>query len=212
MDRKWPLPEPSTFDSVRDLIDKYHPYKSMGSTGHVWVCRDSNSQVVAAWIFQPPPYGSAKAVSPGEPQGATSLSRMVAVPKSERNWHISKPLRWILKNGIDRGRYPVVVTYADVGEGHCGNVYKCAGMSRDGSRMSQKWIDASGSRRSVYSNGGTRKEGIQLAGRSEIIRFVHRVCDLGSEREHMESFGWKRVPMNKVWKSGNRRHRWVKEW
>lgn len=169
---------------------------------------ESEDKILAAWIFQPPPYGAAKSVSSGEPQGCLSLSRMVAVPKKERDWHLSKPLRWLLKKGLDRGRYPVIVTYADEGEGHCGNVYKCAGMQRDGVRYSTRYNDSEGRRRSIYTNGG-RATGLVRSGKSKIIRFVHRVCEKGDERKHMEENGWRRVPTGKVWRSGNPGFTWV---
>jgi hypothetical protein len=209
--RKWPVPQPGSWSDVIPLLRAYHPYGSGGSAGSVWVAREGG-RVVAAWTWQPPPLGSAKAVSPACPSAVLSLSRMVAIPKSERDWHLSKPLKWLMKNGLDRGRWPGLVTYADTGEGHTGHVYLCSGWQPDGEHWSKRYerADEPGIRRSVYANGRTSKDGLVMVGRSKIIRFVHRVCEPGLEREHIESNGWSLVETGKRWKSGNPARKWVR--
>jgi len=78
--------------------------------------------VVAAYAWQPPPPGASRAVCPEAPEGVLALSRMVAVPRDERRLqHVSTPLRRQMRVLIDRGRWPVLVTYSDEGQGHTGN-------------------------------------------------------------------------------------------
>ena len=187
------------------LIERYHGYGSLGRVGNVWVAGDP---VEVAFAWQPPPYGAAKAVSPGCPAAALSLSRMVAIPFCQRNYHISKPLKWLMKKGIDRTRYPVLVTYADVGQGHCGNVYRCSGWQEDGERVSPVWLEQ-GKRISVYSGGRMKKLGPPDE-HTTIIRFVHRVCEKGGEMAWLTNNGWRRVPAGGVWKSGNPKMKWVR--
>lgn len=105
-----------------------------------------------AW--QPPPPGAASAVCPEAPFGALALSRMVALPRSERALrHISKPLRQQMRRLIDRTRWPVLVTYSDEGQGHTGHVYKCSGWTPTvrSHRPIRETVD--GARASSYSNG-----------------------------------------------------------
>jgi hypothetical protein len=115
-----------------------------------------------------------------------------------------------MRRGLDRGRWPVLVTFADTGEGHRGHVYTCSGWERDGSSRSLKYLNSKGERRSVYVNGRIEKEGLLKSGASEIVRFVHRACSKGTEMQHMKSAGWVRVPSDRRWRSGNPAFKWVK--
>jgi len=135
---------------------------------------------------------------------------MVAVPRSERDWHISKPLKWLMRRGLDRGRWPILVTYSDAGEGHCGNVYKCSGWKKDGERRSPRFNDEDGNRRSVYSNGRHDRGSVVAAGSSLITRWVHRACEPGAELAHMEAAGWRLVETGGRWRSGNPKRKWVR--
>lgn len=211
--RKWPIPERCSWDDVRHLFVYFHPYGDAGSAGEVFGARDEDGDVLAAWTWQPPPYGAAKCVSPSLPAAVLSLSRMVAVPRSTREWHISKPLKWLMKNGVDRGRFPVLVTWADEGEGHSGHVYKCSGWQRDGESWSTRWEhpEHPGIRRSRFSNGRNRAAELIKVGRTRLIRFVHRVCAPGEEEQHIRAHGWVPKSAKRVWASGNRGVTWVKE-
>lgn len=204
--RKWPIPRRGTREEMLPLVEAFHGYGGMGNSGSVWVAEEE-SEILAAWAWQPPPFGAAKAVSPGCPAGALSLSRMVAVPRERRGWHLSKPLRWIMRNGLDRGRFPVLVTYADVGQGHCGHVYKCSGWQEDGRRAVPYYEREDGTRISSYSAGSRRN--IKPAGRTEIIRFVHRACPIGEEEAWIRDHGWNRVEIGGRWKSGSPKRAWV---
>lgn len=119
---------PGTLDEVRALCEAHHGYGSAGGVSayaFVVVERGTN---IAGYAWQPPPPNAAATVCPEAPGGVLALSRMVAVPKDERELkHVSKPLREQVKKLIDRTRWPVLVTYSDEGQGHTGYVYKCSG-------------------------------------------------------------------------------------
>lgn len=208
--RKWPIPEQADpSDEVAELFRQWHPYGGVARLPNLWVAREAG-RIVAAWTWQPPPAGAAKAVGGTAPGGVLALSRMVAVPRAERDWHLSKPLKWLMRRGLDRGRWPVLVTYSDAGEGHCGNVYKCSGWQKDGARRSPRFNDADGNRRSSYSAGAHRTTHLVRAGASLITRWVHRTCEPGAELEHMESNGWRLVETGGRWRSGNPKRKWIR--
>lgn len=180
-ERKWPLPRPTTWKRVLPLFREFHGYGDAGRVGQVWACFEG-TKIMAAFTWAPPPPGVALLVSPSCRAGALALSRMVAVPKEEREWHISKPLKWIMKNGIDRERYPVLVTFADTGEGHSGHVYVCSGWQKDGEVTSKRYGDPEnpGVRKSQYLASGLTVEGLELQSTSTLIRFVHPKIRMGA--------------------------------
>lgn len=206
--RKWPVPREGSMSEILPLIKEYHPYKSAGKVGKVFVC-EVKGEVLAGFLWLPPPPGAAKKVSPGEPSGALCLSRMVGVPKVDRDWHLSKPLKFIMKKALDRERYPVLVTYADTGEGHTGHVYKCSSWVKDAEVVSKKYRNNTGERVSVY-RGGRMVPGMTTSEESVLIRFVHRVCPKGEEGVWMRNHGWTREPAGGFWRSGNPKMKWVK--
>lgn len=208
--RKWPLPVRADRETVLPLFERFHGYGGMSGAGEIWAAFE-NGEAVAAWTWQPPPFGAAKAVCPSFSQAVLSLSRMVAVPKAERTWHLSKPLRWLMRHGIDRSRYPVLVTWSDEGEGHSGHVYVCSGWVRDGSRVSRRYEDAQGVRRSIRTNGGQKKEGLTFVGESLITRWTHRICHSGTEHGFISENGWRAVSTGRVWRSGKPAVRYEKE-
>lgn len=209
MNRKWPIPRPATRDECMPLIEAYHPYKGAGKSGQWWACEE-NGVVDAAFQWMPPLPSAASAVAPGCPHGVLSLARMVASPREERAWHISKPLKWLMRNGLDRERWPVLVTYSDAGQGHSGHVYKCSGWLMDGTRSTPNYEDDNGTKRSIRSAGQT-VAGLTKSGKSDKTRWVHRACPMGQELEHMHKHGWRHVPIpGKTWASGNQAFTWVK--
>lgn len=212
--RKWPIPVLVTDSLIRgacqELVLAHHPYASFGK-GQWWACLQ-NGVVVCAFLWNPPPAGAAKKFSPGAPWGCLALTRMVGTPKDTRDFHISKPLKFIMKRGVDRGRWPVLLTYSDAGEGHCGNVYRCSGWQKEGVSMSKKYHSSSGARRSAYNNGRMDTTGLVRGQDSEITAWVSRACPAGAELEWLDSHGWKRVRVpGKVWASGRPAHRVVRK-
>lgn len=117
-----------TLGEVRDLCTRFHAYGSAGMIATYAFGVFEDNILVAAYAWQPPPPGAAKAVCPEAPEGVLSLSRMVAVPRENRVLnHVSKPLRRQMKKEIDRTRWPVLITFSDEGQGHTGYTYQCSG-------------------------------------------------------------------------------------
>src|SRR4029079_6961235 len=150
----------ATLAEVRGLFEEHHGYKSVSNSATYCFAVIEEGRAVAAYVWQPPPPGAARAVCPEAPQGVLSLSRMVAVKKTDRRLkHISKPLRRQMSYLIDRTRWPVLVTYSDEGqvndkgEPHNGFVYFCSGWTATTKRKVPVNENAEGARCSSYSNG-----------------------------------------------------------
>lgn len=198
--------------TVLALCERYHGYGSAGDSATYAFAVYESCRPVAVYAWQPPPYGAAKAVGGSEPGGVLSLSRMAAVPRAERELkHVSKPLRRQMRFMIDRGRWPVLVTFHDEGEGHNGFVYKCSGWTPTVRAKRRFFVDAStGKRVSSYANGKTgSRANVVPGGHTWLQRWENRACPAGSESEWMREHGWSRVRIpGKVWASGNPAHRW----
>lgn len=150
---------------------------------------------------------------PEEPAAVLALSRMVAVDRSDRRLrHISKPLRHQMMRMIDRGRWPVLITYHDEGQGHTGHVYKCSGWTLANAGLSRAYyVDGNGRRKSPYAGGGDVRARLEVGGATRVHRWEHRVCGLGEAAAWLKDRDWRRVAIpGKVWKSGGQAHRWVK--
>ena len=211
MSGAWPPPERGSFADILPLLERYHAYKGAGCLGDVWVCRDERRRTVAGWVWFPPPPGAALATCPTCPAAVLALSRMVAIPKAERDWQISKPLRWIMLHGIDRGRWPVLLTYSDAGAGHLGTAYQASRWKRGHTVTRPVYEDEEGRRRSDYNNG-KRTEGVRRVGETQITAWTHRVCPPGQEEAHMVAHGWSRVPVpGKRWRSGSQAFTWTRQ-
>jgi hypothetical protein len=196
---------PTTLSHVRDLCEQFHGYGSAGGVAvycfGVW----EGDALVAAYSWQPPPPGAAKAICPEAPQGVLALSRMVAVPRDQRKLnHVSRPLRRQMRRLIDRSRWPVLVTYSDEGQGHTGHVYKCSGWQPTSRECVPVFETVNGARASRYANGKTGKRTLNRNGSTFIQRWEHWACDRGGAAKWMAWHGWRRVPIpGKFWNSGN---------
>lgn len=195
------------------LVEQHHGYGSLSSSMTYCFAVYEQDKAVAAYAWQPPPYGAAKSLAPSCPGGVLSLSRMVAIQREDRSLrHVSKPLRRQMRYEIDRGRWPVLVTYSDESEGHTGYVYKVSGWVSTIRNLRPIKLDASGARRSSYSNGVHGSRDLVSAGSVWIQRWEHRVCEPGDEARWMALHGWRRVAIpGKVWASGRPAHTWVNE-
>ena len=197
---------------VRELCEAHHGYRSAGGLAVEAFAVFEDGRAVAGYAWQPPPPGASASVCPEEPGAVLGLSRMVAVPRSERFLrHVSKPLRVQMKTLIDRTRWPVLVTYSDEGQGHTGYVYKCSGWTATTRRAASVSVDASGARASRYSNGQTGGRALIRQGSTVIQRWEHWVCERGQAGAWMAMHGWQRTPTGKVWKSGNQAMTWTKQ-
>ncbi len=198
--------------SVKHLFEKHHAYGGVGSCATYVFAVVESGQPIAGYAWNPPPPSAARSVCPEAPHAVLSLSRMVALPKSERKLkHISKPLRRQMKFMIDRTRWPVLVTYSDEGLGHSGFVYQCSGWAKT-SRRKVPQYERDGVRTSTYSGGRHSLMGLKKIGHAYIQRWENWVCEPETVSDHMRAAGWKRVPIpGKFWKSGNQAHKWVKQ-
>ena len=203
---------PCDVSVVRDLVAAHHGYGAMGATATYAFAVWEHGAAVAAYAWQPPPYGAARAVCPAAPGAVLALSRMVAVPKSGRALkHISKPLRTQMRSGIDRGRWPVLITYSDAGQGHTGYVYQCSGWTPTHTARRATWNNDSGQRRSPYKNGAWNHAGLTRSVATTLTRWEHWACERDGVEEHMARSGWRYVPVEgRVWRSGNQAHTWRK--
>ena len=199
-------------EEVLSLFERFHGYRSLGRMAVYLFAVYEDGAPVAAFSWQPPPPGAAVSVCPEAPAGVLALSRMVATPRATRRLrHISKPLRAQMRRLIDRGRWPVLLTYSDASLGHTGHVYKCSGWEKTTTAIVPFFENASGQRQSRYANGETGSRGDLLkAGVTTIQRWEHWVCERGRAAEWMSAHGWKREPIDgKRWASGNQAYRWV---
>ena len=166
---------------------------------------------VAAYVWSPPPYGAAGAYASGAPGGCLALSRMVAVPKSARRLrHISIPLRRLKDRILDRGRWPVLVTYSDASLGHTGHVYKCSGWHSLRPRKRTIYTSPDGRRVSRYRNGVIRDVGNLVKSTTTLTPWIHRACPPGYEAAWLHAHGWRRIRVPGTWASGNPKYRWIK--
>lgn len=194
-----------TLAEARGLCERHHGYASAGGSATYAFGIYENERIVAAYLWQPPPPGAARAVCPEAPAGVLALSRMVAVPRDERALrHVSKPLRKQMRAVIDRGRWPVLLTYSDEGQGHTGHVYRCSGWLPTTKARHPTFADPAGARVSRYSNGKSSTVGLTRCGMTTLQRWEHWICSRGEAAVWMEMHGWRRVPVpGKVWRSGN---------
>lgn len=196
---------------ARPLILAHHAYASVGASATYAFGVHEGGALVACYVWQPPAPGAARSVCPEEPAGVLALSRMAARPREARRLrHISKPLRRQMRSLIDRGRWPVLVTYHDEGLGHTGHVYKCSGWTPTTRARRPVFTDESGARASSYSNGRHGGRSLTRSGSTLIQRWEKWACPRGGAAVHMAESGWVREPIpGKVWRSGNQAHRWV---
>lgn len=202
-----------TRETVKSLCEQHHAYGSVNIACVYAFAVYEENQPVAAFSWQPPAPGTAKTLAPSCPASVLALSRMVAVPRTERKLrHISKPLKFQMHKLIDRGRWPVLVTYSDASLGHTGHVYKCSGWKADGVRKARYFTDANGIRVNAYCSGRMRIEKEWTRNHTLLTRWIHRACPEGQEAEHLAAHGWIRqlIP-GRTWKSGQPAAIWVQE-
>lgn len=202
---------PCSLEVVIALCEAHHGYKSAGRVAAYAFAVYENDRPVAAFAWQPPPLQAAISVCPEAPYGVLALSRMVAVPKTQRRLkHISKPLKVQMRRLIDRTRWPVLVTYSDEGQGHTGYVYKCSGWEKTTSRLTPVYTDGDGRRVSSYRNGVSGDRALIREGSTTIQRWEDWACERGDAAMWMEFNNWRRVPVEgKTWRSGGQAYQLV---
>ena len=139
---------------------------------------------VALWI--PPTRAAAETVA-DDWQGVLSLSRFAVHPDAPPNaasFLLGGSMRL-----IDRGRWPVLLTYADTNQGHSGGIYKATNWECLGEvPAGDVWLSPTGEQRGRKRGGKTLvRTQMVAAGYEQVpaapkIKFVHRV------------YGHRRVP------------------
>jgi hypothetical protein len=189
---------------VVELFRTFHGYKSVGNAATYTFAVFENDKPVAAFVWAPPPPGAARSVCTEAPHAVLALSRMVAVPKTQRILkHISKPLRHQMTHMIDRTRWPVLITFHDEGQGHNGFVYKCSGWTQTTRTRRPIYTNDKGERASSYSNGIHGKRSLTKNGHTWLQRWENWICERGQAAQHLLKHDWVRVPLGKIWRSGN---------
>lgn len=200
----------ATRREVLPLFEKHHIYAGLSKSLTYCFCLEVDSEIIAAFAWQPPPPGAARSVCQEAPHAVLSLSRMVATPAAERQHlsqsegrHISKPLKRQMCSMIDRGRWPVLVTYSDEGCDHDGYTYRCSGWVATKRNLRQQFVDTEGVRTSTYANGRHDASRLTSIGSHYCQRWEHWACDRGTAATWLAANGWKRVEVpGKRWKSG----------
>ena len=198
-------------DTVERLCAAHHGYAGAGRVFFACFAVYEDGRPVAVYAWKPPPPGAAKSAAPDAPWSVLALSRMAAIPRGQRRLnHVSKPLRRQMRTLLDRGRWPVLLTYHDEGQGHTGHVYKCSGWTPTVRRKATT-LTLEGVRVSRYANGITRTPEGAVRGETWLQRWEHRACAAGDEARHMAAAGWVREPIpGKVWRSGRQAFRIVR--
>jgi len=133
---------------------------------------------VVLWI--PPTRSAAEHVAGDDWQGVLACSRLCVAPEVPTNgasFLLGRSMR-----AIDRGRWPVLVTYADTAQGHTGAIYKATNWRCDGETAAgDLWVDAQGRQTSRKHGGRTYTAAeMEAQGYSRLpslpkVRFVHDV-------------------------------------
>lgn len=198
----------TSLDELRPLFENFHVYASIGRLATYAFGVFEGVKLVAGYTWQPPPPGAAKSVCENLPCGVLSLSRMVALPKEQRELkHVSKPLRKQMRSLIDRTRWPVLVTYSDESVGHNGYVYECSGWIPT-TRRKVPTFTVDGKRVSRYANGKTFKPEGAVISSAWLQRWEHWIAE--NPKEIFDKAWIRRRIPNKVWRSGKPAYEYVR--
>ena len=166
---------------VRDLIQQFHYSKDYGGGAaerHVLVPASSwwAGPAWGAAIWHPAVYGMRR-------YGCLplQLSRLVLRPDAPRN-----AASFLLRRSmglLNRAKWPVLLTYADSGQGHTGAIYRASGWDEDGSGGGWNYYEPSTGRQLASIQDGHFIEcpsGWE-ARRTVKHRFVHRAVAASSD-------------------------------
>ena len=174
-----PIPHPV----AAAFLIQYHYSRSTPNTGRCFGLLSAGFQLgldlAGASLWIPPTRTAAEAIAGDEWRGVLACSRLACSPDAPRNaasYLLAASMRM-----IDRERWPVLLTYADTGQGHTGSIYRATGWSCDGPvPAGDVWENDQGELRGRKRGGRTLlADEMRLAGyrrRPQLpkIRFVHR--------------------------------------
>jgi hypothetical protein len=164
------------------VILAWHYSRSAPNTGQTFGMFDRRdngplSPLMGAALWLPPTRRAAEAVAGESWEGVLCLSRLAVHPDLPRNaasFLLAASMRL-----LDRDRWPVLLTYADMHHGHTGAIYKATGWRLDAVTNSGTYFVKDG--RQVGRKRGRRNiraADLRALGYEEIrsnkIRFVHR--------------------------------------
>jgi hypothetical protein len=130
----------------RKLVEEYHYSKSASHRAFAF-CISRDGEPVGAALFLPPLPPAAKKHAVSDPKKVTTLHRLVIRPGEPQNaasMLIAQALRHLRRDG----RYDVVVTFADLSQGHVGTVYRATNATFVGlTKPEPYWVDPETGRR-----------------------------------------------------------------
>lgn len=165
---------------VRDLIQRWHYSKDYGGGAayqHVLVRRGGwGERAVAAAVWHPAVYAIRRyGVLP------LQLSRLVVepdVPHNAASFLLGRSMAL-----VDRNQWPVLLTYADSGQGHTGAIYRATNWQRDGSGGGWNYYEPSTGRQLASIQDGVFvpcPDGWE-ARKTQKFRFIHRAAAASSD-------------------------------
>lgn len=177
----WTIRAASHAEAV-ELVERCHYAQGAPNTGvyrHGLFRDDWSDKLMGVAIWLPPTKPAALSVAPEHWRGVLGLSRFVldpSVPFNGASFLLGRSMR-----RIDRGRWPVLLTYADTSEGHIGTIYKatnweCLGPVPAG----DVWVNQLGEQRGRKRGGRNylasemRALGFNRKPAAPKIKYVHR--------------------------------------
>lgn len=154
-------------NEVDRMCEQYHPYKSGPGLSSICYAAKENDRTIAVFAFKPPVIGAAKkygGILRCDPHTIQCLSRMAAVPRSERiTQHISKIMKACIYRMFENNpKYQHVLTFSDSSVGHNGYVYECAGFSKLTESYAEVYHDYQGRRVSKNTSGKRNPQAIMV--------------------------------------------------
>ena len=178
--REWFVEDQLSHGEAASFVVANHYSRSCAntSTARHGLRRDGVDRLWGAALWMPCTPTAARAVG-GTPSSVLALSRFVvddAVPKNGASFFLGGAMRM-----LDRSRWPILLSYADMRLGHSGAIYRAANWECDGEVPGgDVWLDARGVQRGRKRGGRNlsvlemRERGFVKAPAFPKIRFVHR--------------------------------------
>lgn len=174
--------KPCTLRDARALVEQYHYSRSTANTAvatHGLFRDDGRGGLWGAAVWMPPTPTAARAVAGDDWRGVLTLSRLVVHPDVPING--ASFLLGGSMDLLDRGRWPILLTYADSRMGHTGAIYRATNWLDEGDvKAGDTWIGPNGEQRGRkrgprnYSADEMRAMGFTRAPAGTKRRFTHR--------------------------------------
>tara|TARA_R100000426_G_scaffold86661_1_gene68681 strand:+ start:1406 stop:1984 length:579 start_codon:yes stop_codon:yes gene_type:complete len=172
-----------------DFIREHHYAKGCSKRGATFgLKRRSDGELMGAALWLPPTKNAAMNAcrldekDPDRWRGVLSLSRLAVhpdVPTNGASFLIGRCCRILRK----RGKYHLLVTYADESQGHTGAIYKATNWKQAGkTKPEPRWLSEDGrqvARKATRTrtNAEMRELGYYVSGKYIKRRFIMRISD-----------------------------------